>query len=107
QWKSGGKSAQGPEDELARAEQIEQMRNFCTKLWNISKFVLMSLGEKPPALVPLDEFAAFSGCRLNAGAGEMPRSDRNAELELAARWILSRFAAASAVVNDAVDRYDL
>ena len=85
QWRSGGKVASGLDDVLARAEQIEQMRNFCTKLWNLSRFVLMNLADDSPAP------------RLE----ELP----TAELELADRWILSRFAAASAAVNDAVDRY--
>lgn len=89
QWKSGGKKSTGPDDELAKAEQIEQMRNFCTKLWSISRFVLMNVGEAEVALRPLEELGA------------------RADLELADRWILSRFAAASAAVNDALDRYAL
>ncbi|MCC2668874.1 MAG: valine--tRNA ligase, partial [Armatimonadetes bacterium] len=89
EWKSGGKKAKGADDSLAKAEQIEQMRNFCTKLWSISRFVLMNLGEGDVALRPLEELAA--------------RED----LELADRWLLSRFAAASASVNDALDRYAL
>lgn len=89
QWASGGKVAKGPEDELARAEQIEQMRNFCNKIWNISRFVLLNLGENPPALRPLAELAAEPA------------------LELADRWILSRYAAAVAAVNEALDRHAL
>src|SRR5262249_32194301 len=65
---------------VKKAEQIEQMRNFRTKLWNISKFALMSLGDPAPALVPLDGFAAFSGCRLEGPGGALPRSERNREL---------------------------
>lgn len=89
QWKSGGKKSTGPEDSLAKAEQIEQMRNFCTKLWSISRFVLMNMGEGDVALRSLEELGAHE------------------DLELADRWILSRFAAASAAVNDALDRYAL
>jgi len=88
-WKSGGKKSVGSGDELAKAEQIEQMRNFCTKLWSISRFVLMNLGEAEVALRPLEELGG--------------RDD----LELADRWILSRFAAAAASVNDSLDRYAL
>jgi valyl-tRNA synthetase len=69
-------------------EFTSRARNFCTKLWNISRFTLMSLGENPPVLHPLDE---------------LPREN----LELADRWVLSRHAATAAAVNDAVDRYAL
>jgi valyl-tRNA synthetase len=109
-WESGGKAARGPEDRLARAEQIEQMRNFCNKLWNISRFVLMNMGDEPPALRDLDqrgleELKGFETHRKDACllVGEL----KDAGLELADHWILSRFAAASASVNDALDRYDL
>lgn len=93
QWESGGKAATGPDDRLAKAEQIEQARNFCNKLWNITRFVLMNLGENPPALRPLQSL----------GLEELKGRD----LEVSDRWILSRFAAASAAVNDALDRYAL
>ncbi|MGV3723597.1 MAG: valine--tRNA ligase, partial [Actinomycetota bacterium] len=89
QWKSGGKKSTGAGDELAKAEQVEQMRNFCTKLWSISRFVLMNLGEAEVALRPLEELG------------------RREDLELADRWILSRFAAASRSVNESLDRYAL
>ncbi|MFN3650994.1 MAG: valine--tRNA ligase [Armatimonadota bacterium] len=89
QWESGGKTATGPDDRLARAEQIEQMRFFCNKLWNISRFVLMNVEGAEVARRSLEELAARQ------------------ELELSDRWILSRFAAASAAVNDALDRYAL
>lgn len=80
------------EGEQARAEQCEAARNFCTKLWNISRFTLMNLGgteaAPAPALHPLEE---------------LPLE----QLELADRWILSRYAATAAAVNDALDRHAL
>lgn len=105
QWESGGKSASGPDDRLAKAEQIEQMRNFCTKLWQISRFVLMNMGDHPPPLqLPIE---TLSPQNWGAGGANSELGTWNSELELADRWILSRFAAASAAVNDALDRYAL
>lgn len=96
QWKSGGKRATGPDDTLARAEQIEQMRFFCNKLWNIAKFTLINVPDP-----------AFKAPRVEDIRFELGGEDGLAGLELADRWILSRFAAASAAVNDALDRYAL
>jgi len=100
QWESGGKVARGPDDRLAKAEQIEEMRNFCTKLWNISRFALMNLegATGTGRIRPLEELAV-----IDDSGPEM----RDSGLELSDRWILSRFAATSAAVNDALDRYAL
>ncbi len=126
-WESGGKAASGPDDRLARAEQIEQMRNFCTKLWNISRFVLMNLEGEEGTLRPLSELMPRDACPLakfeqqTADLAEgaivadtatledaIPHSAfRIPQLKLADRWILSRIGAASASVNDALDRYAL
>jgi valyl-tRNA synthetase len=90
-WKSGGKKAKGPDDALDRAEQIEQSRFFCNKLWNISRFVLLSLGEAP----------------LRRASLELLKNGDCGPLQLSDRWILSRLASTVAAVNDAVDRYAL
>jgi valyl-tRNA synthetase len=71
-----------------KIEQYESVRNFCNKLWNISRFTLLYLGDDPPPLRPLAEL-------------------KGERLELADRWILSRFAATAAAVNEALDRYAL
>lgn len=105
-WESGGKTAKGP-DRLAKAEQVEQARNFCNKLWNISRFVLLNLGEDQVEIVPPAEFARFQGCRLSQDPAEAAPSERSEGLQLSDRWILSRLAAASASINDALDRYAL
>ncbi|WP_028990638.1 valine--tRNA ligase [Thermithiobacillus tepidarius DSM 3134] len=60
---------------------IEGYRNFCNKLWNASRYVLMQL----PA-----------GEDVNAGA---------AELSLVDRWIISRLQETEATVREAFDGY--
>jgi valyl-tRNA synthetase len=62
-------------------------RNFCNKLWNASRFVLMNL-EGQPDPCPYTE------------AGDC-------DLSLADRWILSRQAAVLEEVDQCLSRYDL
>ena len=63
---------------------VESSRNFANKLWNASRFVLMNLeGQTPKQL------------------GDPDR----ANLELADRWILSRYNLAIAQTRDYLDKY--
>jgi len=87
-WKQGGSAAASDTDTIARAEQCETARNFCTKLWNIARFAIAAWRETPPPL--LDATALLAE-----------------PLERADRWILSRFARATAAVGEAFDRYAL
>ncbi len=61
---------------------IEGYRNFCNKLWNAARYVLMNT----------------EGKDCGQQGGEM-------ELSLADRWIRSRFARAAQEVNDAIQGY--
>ena len=61
---------------------IEGFRNFCNKIWNASRYVMMNLDEQP------------------VGDAEM-------QLSTADRWILSRLAATSAEVNKSINNYRL
>jgi len=64
-----------------RQEQVEQARNFCNKIWNASRFVLMNLeGFEPPV--------------------EDPQP-----MELVDRWILSRLDATASAVDQAFAEY--
>jgi valyl-tRNA synthetase len=61
---------------------IEGNRNFCNKLWNAARYVLMNTEDKD--------------CGQNGG---------NVELSLADRWILSRLQRTVTTVNEAVNGY--
>jgi len=62
-------------------ERLEATRNFCNKIWNASRFVLLNLEDYE----------------------EGPRG----ELTLADRWILTRYAAVIEKVSEAMENYDL
>src|SRR5581483_5267894 len=66
------------------AHRTEDARNFCNKLWNASRFVLMNLDETVTGTLP-------------------PRE----QLAVADRWILSRLNATIETVNAALSTYDM
>ena len=65
-------------------ERCEAMRNFCNKLWNASRYVLMNLGED-------------AVCRL-------PDMDK---LEIADKWCLSKLNTLIAEVTENLEKYEL
>jgi valyl-tRNA synthetase len=69
-------------------ERTEMARNFCNKIWNASRFVLMNLGE---------------GFSPNQSAPERVKGEGS----LAERWALSRYQAMLEEVNDALSRYHM
>jgi valyl-tRNA synthetase len=69
---------------------IAGYRNFCNKLWNGSRFVLMTLGVEQEG----DSVPAADGSLI----GE-------AELSIADRWIVSRLAATFARVDEELAKY--
>jgi valyl-tRNA synthetase len=68
------------------SESVEASRNFTNKLWNAARFVMMNLEEKTPQQL-----------------GNPSPSD----LEVADRWILSRFHQTAQQTSDYLDRYGL
>ena len=63
------------------SERFEVARNFCNKLWNASRFVMMNLtGYKP----------------MKLDVGKLPLEDR---------WILSRLATTTKTVTEAIHEY--
>ena len=66
-----------------RQEQVEQARNFCNKIWNASRFVLMNLGDHPaPQSFPQP-------------------------VELSDRWIVSRLGHTIRAVETALANYEM
>jgi valyl-tRNA synthetase len=63
------------------SERFELGRNFCNKLWNASRFVMMNL------------------------EGYTPGAVNEAELPIEDRWILSRLATVTAGVTESLDTY--
>jgi valyl-tRNA synthetase len=74
-----------PGEPVARivSERFEYGRNFCNKLWNAARFVVLNLEEYSPAAIKPDE------------------------LKLEDRWILSRLSCVAAELTEQLDRYQL
>ncbi|MDO4575302.1 MAG: valine--tRNA ligase [Planctomycetia bacterium] len=66
------------------SERFEMSRNFCNKLWNASRFVLMYLMESPVETQPVTDDALF----------------------VEDRWILSRLSTVSRQATEMLERYD-
>jgi valyl-tRNA synthetase len=69
-------------------ERTEMARNFCNKIWNASRFVLMNLGED---FAPVPEISAV-----------VKKEGSPAE-----RWILSRYGAMLTAVEEALQHYEM
>lgn len=70
----------GNQDIRYSERRVEDARNLTNKLWNATRFVIMNVGDTPPA--------------------------KPAELELVDRWLLSKLEATRAAVTEAYERYD-
>ncbi len=68
------------------SERFEVARNFCNKLWNAARFVMMNM----------EGYAGSQGARL----------DRS-KLPLEDRWILSRLATVTNTVDEALKTFPL
>jgi valyl-tRNA synthetase len=74
-----------PDEPVARtvSERFEYGRNFCNKLWNAARFVVLNLEGYAPAAVKPNE------------------------LKLEDRWVLSRLSVVAAELTEQLDRYQL
>lgn len=80
-------------------EKIAGFRNFTNKLWNISRFILMQIGENLPQ--PL--------LRKEGGIGSLPPYEGGIQGggSLADRWILARLTNVVASVTKKIEAYEL
>ena len=72
-------------DTRYREEKVEAYRNFANKIWNVSRFALMNLGDFQPDGLSIDDL----------------------ELGLPERWILSRYQGIIEETTRWLERYDL
>jgi valyl-tRNA synthetase len=81
-------TGQGQDIKLTQ-DKITEARNFANKIWNVSRFVLMSTPSVPSGHLPLDK-------------GEIERG-----FDLADKWIISRYQNLIKNVTDLMENYDL
>ena len=89
------------------AKRVENIRNFCNKIWNASRFVLMNLEGLAPSVgagfqIPFRHGTAPQGVAPSPG-GE----GRGEGAALEDRWILSRLNRVIAAVNSSFATYDM
>ncbi|TAN63521.1 valine--tRNA ligase, partial [bacterium] len=81
-------AAQGRDIKLAE-ERVEGYRNFCNKLWNLARFILMNVEEGVAGGVELD-------VQSHGGQSRLSTADK---------WILTRLAVCDKEVSDSLDKY--
>ncbi|HWP30746.1 MAG TPA: valine--tRNA ligase [Fimbriimonadales bacterium] len=81
-------------------KRIEEARNFCNKIWNASRFVIMNL----PSSKDSEEYREFQQ-RLEALYNNP--EEIKLFLELEDVWILSRLRSCALTVDDSLKNYDM
>jgi valyl-tRNA synthetase len=92
----------GKNQDIKYSEQrTEIAANFCNKLWNASRFVLMNLSESTDSNNDTLHPTPYT---LHPEATALPPADSRT---IADRWILSRLNATTGQVNTALANYDM
>jgi valyl-tRNA synthetase len=87
-------------DILFGKERLETGRHFCNKLWNAARFFLMNV-EPDDA----DDLARLSGSFADDGGIDLREAIGEENLELADRWIMSRFNEVAGEVASSLAAY--
>ena len=85
-------------DIVLNDDRIAGSRNFANKIWNAARFLFVNLEKIEATGIRMEELAA-----PEIRAAALYR--RNGEMDLAERWIVSRLAAVTAEVNEALAEY--
>jgi valyl-tRNA synthetase len=89
---------------------VEEYRNFCNKLWNAARYVLMNVENQDVGATradPSPEGTGTVGVSADTGHAVVTGDTASAELSLADRWIRARLAAMLARVESGFAEYRL
>lgn len=81
---------------------VEGYRNFCNKIWNATRYVLMQCEDQDCGQNDVQESTSVAGDRKSGATGST-----DYELSVADKWIISKLQLAEKQVAEALDTYRL
>ncbi len=91
------------QDQRFQMEKIEGSRNFCNKIWNAARFVMMQLEKEAGIAAADDSQAAFLNSFMLGETADLPAE----WLTVPDQWILTRLQTVTAEVTRLLERFDL